>query len=195
VHDHASRTDTAALAELMGHDAFHRYAHGTSGARLLTCLDPLDGLSTLQLSQATGLHRTTVARRMSQLVEDHLAVELDGRYYLAPALSAPGRLHADGQVLAESAERRGSVGLGQRRRARHLRDRDRYRRWLAERVEQRRRPRPVLELVPEGVVDPDTGELLDQAWRGWDVRDRTRPVWTGPPGSAESASSTMAECA
>jgi hypothetical protein len=183
VHDDAARTDTVALGELMGHDAFHRYGHGTSGGRLLTCLDLVDGLSALQLSRATGLHRTTVDRRMTQLVNDHLAVKLEGLYYLAPSLGVPGRLHADEEVLAEAAERRGSTGLGRRRRARHRRERDNYRRWLAERAEQRRRPRPVPELVPEGVVDPDTGELLDEAWQGWDVRDRTRPVWLQPPRS------------
>ncbi|MEV6421792.1 hypothetical protein [Streptomyces sp. NPDC051662] len=191
-----SRTDTASLAALMGHDAFHRYAHGTSGARLLTCLDPLDGDDVAQLSRATGLHRTTVVRRMDGLVEDRLAVELDGRYYLAPALSAPGRLHADGPVLSETAERRGTAGLGERRRARHLRDRHNYRRWLAERVEQRRSRRPALELVPEGILDPDTGELLDEAWSGWDVRDRAHPVWRGHDRPvAESRGAAVGACA
>ncbi|MEE1737019.1 hypothetical protein PUR49_10980 [Streptomyces sp. BE147] len=188
-HTGTSRTDTEALAALMGHDAFHRYAHGTSGARLLTCLDPVDGLDVAQLSRATGLHRTTVVRRMRGLVEDQLAVELDGKFLLASALSAPGRLHADQQVLSETAEHRGTAGLGERRRARHRRDRYNYRRWLAERAEQRHPRRPALELVPEGVLDPDTGELLDDAWAGWDVRDRARPVWRGaaPPGEGRGA--------
>ncbi|MFI1189254.1 hypothetical protein [Streptomyces californicus] len=188
-HSGPVRTDTEALAALMGHDAFHRYAHGTSGARLLTCLDPVEGLDVGQLSRATGLHRTTVVRRMRGLVEDQLVVELDGKYLLAPAFSVPGRLHVDGQVLSRVAEHHGTAGRGERRRARHRRDRRNYRRWLAERADQRLRRRPVLELVPEGVVDPDTGELLDDAWAGWDVRDRARPVWRGwsPPGAGHGA--------
>ncbi|MET8605743.1 hypothetical protein ABZV92_19590 [Streptomyces rubiginosohelvolus] len=194
-HTGATRTDTEALAELMGHDAFHRYAHGTSGARLLTCLDPVDGLDAAQLSRATGLHRTTVVRRLRGLVEDQLAIELDGKYLLAPALSTPGRLHADGQVLSETAERRGTAGLGERRRARHRRDRDNYRRWLAERAELRHRRRPALELVPEGVLDPDTGELLDEAWAGWDVRDRARPVWRGADPTMDGHGPVVGVCA
>lgn len=173
------RTDTAGLAGVMAHDAFHRYAHGTSGARLLTCLDPVDGHDVRQLAAATGLHRTTVVRRMRGLVEDQLAVELEGRYYLAPGLSVPGRLHADGPVLSEAAERRGTAGLGERRRARHQRERVNYLRWLTERAGRHRTRRPAPVLVPDGVVDPDTGELLDDAWRGWDVRDRAHPVWRG----------------
>ncbi|MFJ1662293.1 hypothetical protein [Streptomyces anthocyanicus] len=194
-HTGTSRTDTEALAALMGHDAFHRYAHGTSGARLLTCLDPVDGLDVAQLSRATGLHRTTVVRRMRGLVEDQLAVELDGKYLLAPALSVPGRLHADGQVFSQAAEHHGTAGLGDRRRARHRRDRHNYRRWLAERAEQRHRRRPVLELVPEGVLDPDTGELLDDAWAGWDVRDRARPVWRGLALPGEERGAAAGACA
>ncbi|MFE6272215.1 hypothetical protein ACFVQ9_25880 [Streptomyces goshikiensis] len=175
------RTDSRDLAAVMGHDAFHRFGHGTSGARLLACLDPVDGMSSVELRAATGLHRTTVARRMNALVADGLAVELDGLYYLATALAVPGRLHPDPEVLAHSAEQRGTGGLAARRRERHARDRTNYRRWLKEHTGQRQQARPRLALVPEGVVDPATGELLDPRWAGWNVTDRHRPVWFDDP--------------
>ncbi|MFF9436768.1 hypothetical protein ACF1BP_23885 [Streptomyces sp. NPDC014735] len=180
VPDPHTFTDTAALASVMAHDAFHHFAHGTSGARILACLDVTEGLEPAQLQQATSLHRTTVARRLDKLVADGLARECEGLYYLAPDLAGPVRLQPDDQVLAEAAEQQGTAGFGERRRARHARERANYQRWIAERATRTRpaRPRPVL--VPEGVVDPDTGELLDERWRGWDVRDRYRPVWTGP---------------
>ncbi|MFE4514719.1 hypothetical protein ACFRMQ_11085 [Kitasatospora sp. NPDC056783] len=73
--------------------------------------------------------------------------------------------------------------MGERRRLRHVRERELYRAWVAERelraVQNRRSDRPPLVLVPEGVVDPDTGELVDERWRGWDTSDPCRPVWRG----------------
>ncbi|MEW1760372.1 hypothetical protein AB0393_28160 [Streptomyces cyaneofuscatus] len=180
VPDPHTFTDTAALAEVMAHDAFHHWGHGTSGARLLACLDATEGLSPTQLQQATTLNRTTITRRLTKLVADGLAEECEGLYYLAPDLDGPVRLDPDDQVLAQAAEQRGTTGIGERRRARHARERTNYQRWIAERTRRRRplRPRPVL--VPEGVVDPETGELLDERWRGWDTSDPTRPVWLAP---------------
>ncbi|MCX4826583.1 hypothetical protein OG883_43885 [Streptomyces sp. NBC_01142] len=180
VPDPHTFTDTAALAEVMAHDAFHHYGHGTSGARLLACLDVTEGLSPAQLQQATTLHRTTVARRLDKLVADGLAHEREGLYYLSPDLAGPVRLHPDDEVLTQAAEQQGTTGRGERRRERHARERANYQRWKAERTRRRHpeRPRPVL--VPEGVVDPETGELLDERWRGWDTSDPTRPVWLAP---------------
>ncbi|WP_443057317.1 winged helix-turn-helix domain-containing protein [Streptomyces sp. NBC_00696] len=163
----------------MNHDAFHHHGHGLSGARILACLDPLDGLTTQALCEATGLHRTTVQRRLRRLVDDGLAQELDGRYCLAPALAGPTRLHPQEDFLDDSAHRRGTSGRGCLRRHRHRAERDRYQQWLAERHARRtRRPRPTL--VPDGVVDP-TGVLLDERWRGWDLSDPYHPTWRGDP--------------
>jgi IclR helix-turn-helix domain len=180
VPDAHTAADTSALAEVMGHDAFHHYAHGTSGARLLACLDPTDGTSPAQLKDATGLHRTTVARRLAKLVDDGLALEREGLYYLHPRLAGPVRLQRDDQLLDHAAEQAGTTGLGDRRRQRHARERAYYQRYLAERTRHRPpvRPRPVL--VPEGVVDPVTGELLDERWRGWDLTDPYRPAFLEP---------------
>ncbi|MFG2211982.1 hypothetical protein [Streptomyces sp. NPDC048638] len=184
VPDPHTFTDTAALAEVMAHDAFHHWAHGTSGARLLACLDTTDGLTPSQLQQATTLHRTTVKRRLDKLVTDGLAIEREDLYYLAPDLAGPVRLTPDDHTLAQAAEQQGTTGIGERRRARHARERANYQRWIAERTRRSRpvRPRPVL--VPEGVVDPETGELLDERWRGWDTSDPTRPVWLDPGATA-----------
>ncbi|MFC5148893.1 helix-turn-helix domain-containing protein [Streptomyces aureoversilis] len=64
----------------MAHDAFHHWAHAGSGARLLSCLHPLDGRSARELAEAAGLHRTTVQRRMHRLVADGLAEQADDLY-------------------------------------------------------------------------------------------------------------------
>lgn len=168
-------TDTKALGGLIGHDAFHRYGHGTSGARLLVLLDAADGLSAKDLQQATGLHRTTVSRRLRLLVDDGLAVELEGLFYLAQSLAGPvGAVQADEEILAKSAVERGTAGAGERRRRRHQHERVLYRAWrtLGRKLRQWKRAC----LVPAGVVDPDTGEVLDPQWAGWDVSDPFRPV-------------------
>ncbi|MCX4784090.1 hypothetical protein [Streptomyces sp. NBC_01264] len=184
VPDPHTFTDTAALAAVMSHDAFHHYGHGTSGARLLACLDVTEGLSPQRLQQATTLHRTTVTRRLDKLVADGLALEREGLYYLAPELSGPVRLQPDDEVLAHAAEQQGTAGMGERRRARHARDRANYQRWLTERDLRARPVRQWPVLVPEGVVDPVTGELLDERWRGWDTSDPHRPVWLAPGATA-----------
>ncbi|MEU4080417.1 MarR family transcriptional regulator [Streptomyces venezuelae] len=180
VPDPHTYTDTAALASVMAHDAFHHYGHGTSGARILACLDVTEGLSPAQLQQATALHRTTVSRRLDKLAADGLVRESEGLYYLVHELAGPARLQPDERLLDQAAEQQGTTGLGERRRQRHARDRANYQRWIAERATRSRpvRPRPVL--VPEGVVDPDTGELLDEGWRGWDTSDPFRPTWLAP---------------
>ncbi|WP_070014747.1 hypothetical protein [Streptomyces nanshensis] len=170
-------TDTASLAAVMAHDAFHRYAHGTSGARLLACLDAVDGRSAEELRTATGLHRTTVGRKLRAMAADGLVTELEGLYYLAAELAGEVAVHPHEATLQAAATQRGTAGAGQRRRRRHQRERAAFQRWWAERQVRRRaaRPRPVL--VPAGVVDPSTGEVLDRRWRGWDVSDPARPVW------------------
>ncbi|MFF9785667.1 hypothetical protein [Streptomyces nigrescens] len=177
VPDPHTYTDTAALADVMAHDAFHHYAHGTSGARLLACLDAVEGLTPAQLQQTTTLDRTTVGRRLREMVADGLVRELEGRYYLTGTLAGEVRLKADQNLLKQAAEQQGTVGMGERRSRRHARERANYQRWLTERAQRRRLARPRLVLVPEGVVDPSTGELLDQRWQGWDLSDPTRPVW------------------
>ncbi|MGW0599936.1 winged helix-turn-helix transcriptional regulator [Streptomyces sp. NPDC002776] len=184
--------DTVALASVMAHDACHHWAHGTSGARILACLDATEGLSRTQIQQATSLHRTTVARRMERLTADGLVHEREGLYYLAPEMSGHGRLTPDESLLAQAADQRGTEGLGARRARRHADERAAFERHLEERAQQRALARPRLRLVPEGVVDPVTGELLDERWHGWDLSDPHRPtwhgsdlqVWRGPPPAA-----------
>ncbi|WP_330351733.1 helix-turn-helix domain-containing protein [Streptomyces sp. NBC_00582] len=176
----ARTTDTRAIGTLMNHDAFHHHGHGLSGARLLACLDPLDGHDADTLRAATGLHRSTVQRRLRRLVDDGLVVERDGRFYLAPTLTGPDGLRRDEDLLAASAHELGTTGRGLARQQRHRRERAHYRRWLDERRARRTRP-PRLVLVPAGVVDTDTGELLDQQWRGWDVSDPHHPTWVSAP--------------
>ncbi|WP_050512040.1 helix-turn-helix domain-containing protein [Streptomyces rimosus] len=170
-------TDTRKLAGLVSHDAFHRYGHGTTGARILASLDVTEGKSARELREALAVHRTTISRRLALLVEDGLVVELEGLYYLAKPLAGPaGELEADAALLDASAERRGTAGAGERRRQRHARDRVTYQRWRAEKKQRREREREPLRLVPEGVVNEETGEIIDPEWRGWDVSDPFRPV-------------------
>lgn len=172
---------TRALGTVMGTDACHHYAHGTSGARILAALDPLDGVEVAQLAAVTGLHRTTVRRRLDKLVEDGLAEEADGLVYLPRHLAGDGGLRPDPDQLQRVALERGTAGLGERRRKRHGDQRRYYREWLtarAQRIVERRQPgRARLRLVPEGVVDERTGELRDPAWQGWIVDDPYRPTW------------------
>jgi DNA-binding transcriptional ArsR family regulator len=178
-------TDTRAIGSLMHHDAFHHHGHGLSGARILACLDPLDGLDVRALREATGLHRSTVTRRLRRLVDDGLACELDGYYYLASALAGPVRLHPDEDLLDDSAHQRGTSGRSHARRERHQAERAHYRHWLAERTLHQRRRR--LALVPDGVVDQATGEILDERWRGWDLSDTRRPTFLHTPAPAQAA--------
>ncbi|MER6232552.1 MarR family winged helix-turn-helix transcriptional regulator [Streptomyces sp. NPDC001616] len=167
-------TDTRALVRLAGHDAFHRYGHGTNGARLLTLLEAGEGKTAVELREATGLHRTTVGRRLKALVADGLVEELEGLFYLAPSLTGPAGVLPDATVLEGAAQERGTAGAGARRKARHSRERLNYRRWRAER--RARRMDVALRLVPVGAVDVETGEITDPGWEGWDVSDPYRPV-------------------
>ncbi|MEU5181182.1 helix-turn-helix domain-containing protein [Streptomyces longwoodensis] len=167
-------TDTRSLVRLAAHDAFHRYGHGTNGARLLTLLEEAEGKSAQELQAATGLHRTTVGRRLRALVEDGLVEELEGLFYLVPALAGPAGVMPEEEVLQEAAQARGTSGAGARRRLRHVRERMNYRRWRAEKRAQR--VDVALRIVPVGAVDGQTGEIIDPAWEGWDVSDPYRPV-------------------
>ncbi|MFC8537948.1 winged helix-turn-helix domain-containing protein [Streptomyces sp. NPDC057249] len=169
-----AHTDTRNLARLVSLDAFHHYGHGANGARLLTLLEEEEGKSRAELQTATGLDRTTVSRRLSALVADGLVAEVEGLFYLVSALAGPAGVMPDQQVLQETAKVRGTAGAGARRRARHVRERLNYRRWRAER--RSRHVDVVLRLVPAGVVDVVTGEIIDPAWEGWDVSDPYRPV-------------------
>ncbi|MGY0466576.1 MarR family transcriptional regulator [Kitasatospora sp. cg17-2] len=177
--------DTLSLARIQAHDAFHHHAHAGTGARLLSCLDPVEGRSPQDLAAALGVHRTTVRRRLDRLAADGLVVEADGLVYLPAALTGHLGVQADEELLDRAAQERGTAGRGEQRREAHARQREAYRILLdlrARRREERRAPaRPPLRLVPEGVVDPVSGELLDDAWAGWDVRDPGRPVWVGAP--------------
>ncbi|MFI9081464.1 winged helix-turn-helix domain-containing protein [Streptomyces sioyaensis] len=167
--------ETRRLAMLMAHDAFHAWAHGTSGARILCSLDATDGASVRQLALATGLHPSTVRRRLIALTKDGLALEADGLYYL----SAPTQGGEQGQLLVV-AELRGTAGYGVKRRQRHLRERAQYAAWRAHRAQRRVGDRPRLRLVPEGIIDAATGEFTDDRWEGWDISDPTRPTWIEP---------------
>ncbi|NUP19853.1 MAG: winged helix-turn-helix domain-containing protein [Streptomyces sp.] len=178
--DEGAGVDTVALASVMAHDACHHWAHGTSGARILACLDATEGASTAQLVAATSLHRTTVTRRLQRLTADGLVHEREGLYYLAPKLSGHVRLQPDEALLAAAADRRATTGRGARRRERHARERALFERHLEERARLRAAgPRPRLRLIPEGVLDPHTGELLDERWHGWDLSDPLHPTWHG----------------
>ncbi|WP_237540087.1 MULTISPECIES: MarR family transcriptional regulator [unclassified Streptomyces] len=175
-------TDTRTIGSLMHHDAFHHHGHGLSGARILACLDPLDGIDVHALREATGLHRSTVTRRLRRLVDDGLVAELGGYYYLASALAGPARLHPDEDLLDHSAHQRGTSGRSRARRERHQSERAYYQHWLAERTPRRRQRGS--KLVPDSVIDQNTGEILDERWRGWDLSDPRHPTFPTPAQAA-----------
>ncbi|WP_404949110.1 helix-turn-helix domain-containing protein [Streptomyces sp. ARC14] len=166
--------DTRSLARIANHDAFHRYGHGTTGARLLACLELAEGKSAEVLRQELAVHRTTVSRRLTLLVADGLVVELEGLYYLAKPLAGPSGVQRAVETLDAAAELRGTAGAGEKRRQQYVRDRLNYKRWKADM--RRRRQQERLRLVPEGAVDELTGEIMDPEWEGWDVSDPFRPV-------------------
>ncbi|MGW2984162.1 hypothetical protein [Streptomyces goshikiensis] len=153
---HTPALNSRSLGKVMAHDAFHHFGHGASGAQLLACLD--------------------------KLLADGLVEEGDGLFYLSRHLvgAAGEGLQPDDEHLVRVAEERGTNGLGERRK-RHVDKRAGYPRWLEHRArrsaENRRPARSPLRLLPEGVVDPVTGELLDDAWQGWGTSDLARPVW------------------
>ncbi|MFB6505584.1 hypothetical protein ACFC07_22165 [Streptomyces sp. NPDC056099] len=172
-------TDTKSLGRLIGHDAFHRYGHGTTGARLLTLLDEAEGRSAKDLTEASGFHRTTVGRRLDLLLADGLIFELEGLFYLAPVLAGEVGVEADEEALIAAASSRGTNGAGRRRRERHKRERLLYRAWRLLMRSVKAAARGLANagpIVPKGVVDRTTGEILDPAWNGWDVSDPDRPV-------------------
>ncbi|MFF3748601.1 helix-turn-helix domain-containing protein [Streptomyces kronopolitis] len=165
--------ETRRLHTLMADDAFHAWAHGTSGARLLATLDQTDGVSTAELAVATGLHPSTVRRRLIALIDDGLAEQNDGLYYLTATAYTPDEAHQ----LRQAASSRGTAGYGARRKLRHAHDRAQYAQWRALRAERRRIDRPRLSLVPDGVIDAETGELTDPRWKGWNLSDPVHPTW------------------
>ncbi|MGA5411532.1 MarR family transcriptional regulator [Streptomyces lavendulocolor] len=169
--------DTRSLAKLIGHDAFHRWGHGANGARLLTQLEAGEGRSVKELADALGLHRTTVVRRLERLVDDGLVEKLEGLFYRVMDLGNEDGVQPEPALLQKAAERRETDGAQRRRKDFHRAERawyrlfrDAVRRKVNTWIEERRR------LVPADVVDMRTGEILDPAWRGWDVSDPYRPV-------------------
>lgn len=162
--------DSRVLAVIMAHDAFHYFAHGVSGARILAALDVTEGASLSELAQGCGHHPTTVRRRLQALKEDGLVVESEGLYYLTD-------LEVSLQRLDSAAGRAGTAGRAESRRLRHQQQREGYRRWTrARRQAQSRgwRPSPG---VPEEVRTALRQGRGAPGWEGWDVSDPMRPVW------------------
>ncbi|MFF7234602.1 helix-turn-helix domain-containing protein [Streptomyces sioyaensis] len=174
--------ETRRLHVLMAHDAFHAWAHGTSGARLLAALDETEGVGTAELACATGLHPSTVRRRLVALIDDGLADQNEGLYYL----TATAYTYEEKCQLTQAAVSKRTDGYGAKRKLRHAHDRAQYAKWQAFRAERRRADRPRPSLVPEGVIDPESGELVDFRWSGWHLSDPEHPTWFDdtPPRSA-----------
>ncbi|MFJ5817266.1 winged helix-turn-helix domain-containing protein [Streptomyces sp. NPDC093108] len=164
--------DSRVLSAIMAHDAFHYFAHGVSGARLLASLEATEGASVAELAQGCGHHPATVRRRLKALQEDGLVVELEGLYYLDDLeISVP--------KLAAAAERAATSGRAESRRVRHVQQREGFRRWtLARRQASSRRWRPSL-VVPEAVQAAHRLGQVVVGWEEWDVSDPMRPVWIG----------------
>ncbi|MET8816500.1 winged helix-turn-helix domain-containing protein [Streptomyces sp. NPDC004549] len=163
--------DSRVLSAIMAHDAFHYFAHGVSGARLLASLEATEGASVAELAQGCGHHPTTVRRRLKALQEDGLVVELEGLYYLDD-------LEISVHKLAAAAERAATSGRAESRRLRHLQQREGFRRWTLARREAASREWRPSAVVPEEVwAAHQLGGRVLAGWEQWDVSDPMRPVW------------------
>ncbi|MFH8257775.1 winged helix-turn-helix transcriptional regulator [Streptomyces roseolus] len=162
--------DSRTLAAIMAHDAFHYFAHGVTGARILAALDVTEGASVAELAQGCGHHPTTVRGRLQALEEDGLVLELEGLYYLADLGISDCRLNG-------AAERAGTLGRASLRRLRHQQQREWFRHWTTA-----RRQAASSGGVPNLAVPRQVQRALElghevPGWEGWDVSDPMRPVW------------------
>lgn len=145
---------TSGLVALAGADTFASRGLGAAGARILATLRASDRMTSRDLAAATGLHCSTVRRRLRQLEAVQLAVCLgDGEW---------AGVERD---LAEVAAEVGTSGAAERRRTRHRLDRLGYRAVLADRAWL-------------GLVDPETGEVVEvvprRAEHARPIRELTR---------------------
>jgi DNA-binding Lrp family transcriptional regulator len=72
----------------------------------------VDGADVAHLAAATGLHCTTVRRRVDKLVEDGVAEKADGLVHLPRHLAADEGLRPDPDQLEQVALARVAAGLG-----------------------------------------------------------------------------------
>ncbi|MEU6290343.1 winged helix-turn-helix transcriptional regulator [Streptomyces sp. NPDC046988] len=164
--------DSLVFAAIMAHDAFHYFAHGVTGARILAALDVTEGASVSELAQGCGHHPTTVRRRLRALEEDGLVVELEGLYYLSDLEISHRRMDA-------AAERAGTSGRAELRRSRHQQQREGFRLWTAARRQAASRGWMPTPSVPEQVQMAFQQGRSVPGWEGWNVSDPMRPVWIG----------------
>jgi len=101
------------------HDAFRWAGLNKSGAEVLMALEAAGEAHVRELADATGRHRTTVKRKLRQMVGLGLVEPLGDGYYRA----------MDNPDLDRAARLLGTVGQGQRQKVRHIRDRRAHHYW------------------------------------------------------------------
>jgi hypothetical protein len=99
----------------MAHDGMHHYGHGTTGARILTTLDTVDGTSPRSSQPSSASIAGPIGRHLAKLVADELVTCTDGLYYRPR--------HTTEELLDHAAERRGTIGLCAKRAWRHAQER------------------------------------------------------------------------
>jgi DNA-binding Lrp family transcriptional regulator len=105
------------LSGLAHLDVFHATDLGSAAALLYAALHD-EPATRRELAEITGLHRTTVARRLPDLVERGLAVEVDGSWLRGPADPRTASRFPTGQGPGERNANRYADERAQRRRAR-----------------------------------------------------------------------------
>ena len=116
--------DLAAVLELSGHDAFHRYALGKGALETWARLGAV-GISVTDLAHSSGKHAATIRRHLGHLLAAGLAEKGSAGWCRAVVVDVSARLE-------EVAEDAGTAGLGARRRARFDAERRAYRQYLEE---------------------------------------------------------------
>lgn len=189
---------TRIVKALMTSDAFSHAAMGKAGLRLLASMQLGEGVSMGELSEQTGLHVSTVYRRVERLIVGGFARRLDGLLYLHPDLgelaeqpdldrAARGdvgqeaaQLEPEVVELAErlvrTAQSHGTHGTGARRAWRHQQERRARSAALSRLSEHRAADTTPAQLVPAEHIDPDTGMGVGPM-AGWDCSDPFRPIW------------------
>lgn len=171
--------DSRAAAQVMAADAFAHLGLGGSGLAVLAALAADDGQTVADLQGSASVSQATAYRRVAQLTEMGLVIREGELYRLTEqALDGIGEESGDctDPVIGweDTAQRLGTAGTGERRRARHEAQRRRRDEQIAAAQEKRRTATREVHpaLVPtefvaaDGqLIDPETGEVID----GWSV--------------------------
>lgn len=184
--DTGADIDSRAAGQLMHLDAFAHHGLGGSGLAVLAALAERDGQSLTELRASASISRPTAYRQLGKLKSLGLIRPEGELYHLSPtALEGIGmqtpHCHDPVAGWAETAERLGSAGTGERRRQHHVAQRIHWHRKQVRLAERRRAarqaplPHPAVA-QPQYVradgcaIKPSTGEVVNGLYVGTDGR-------------------------